>query len=264
MIVYADILFAINFSMDFISMFITLMLLNKKIDKKKIMLSSIIGGIYGVFSVLYEINIYASLIINIAVSFIMCVINFSGNRLRKFLSMYIIFFGISAALAGFMSVFYSFLNKILKEYISDHSYVKVYNRARFFIISTLAMLVAIVFSRAFSKEKNIKSVVAEIGFNNGIHNVNLLCDSGNLLIDPLSGKKVILISKTTRLGKIIEQIEDIYKRYIPYNTSTGKGILKGIVPEYIKINNNEVSAVIAPVENKDFGGYEGCISTSLL
>ena len=263
MVVYADILFAINFSMDFLSMFITLKFMNKKISKLGLLTASIIGGIYGVIDLLCDFNTLISLIVCITTSLLMCVIVYSGNGWKRFVSFYIVFWGVSATLAGFMSIFYTYLNKILSDYIVDNSYNDVYNGARFFIISSLTMITAVIFGRVFSKEKNIKSVEITVYYNTKKYNFDALCDSGNLVSDPLSGKKVILIYNETELGMEIEKIEDIYKRYIPYNTANGKGILKGIIPDSILINKEEICAIVAPVKNT-FAGYSGCISTSLI
>lgn len=263
MVVYADILFAINFSMDFLSLFITLTFLHKKISKIRLLSASLVGGIYGVLDVVCKFNTVISVILSITVSLLMCVIVYYGKGRGRFLTFYIVFWGVSATLAGFMSVFYTYLNKILSDYIIDYSYSDVYNGARFFIIASLTMIVAVIFGRVFSKEKNIKSVELTVCHSSKIYKIEALCDSGNLLTDPLSGKKVILVSENTELGRDINKIEDIYKRYIPYNTASGKGMLKGIIPTYIRINEEEISAVIAPVSNT-FAGYAGCISTSLI
>ena len=73
----------------------------------------------------------------------------------------------------------------------------------------------------------------------------------------------MLVSAATPIGKEIESIEDIYKRYIPFKDVNGEGILKGIIPKKIEINNVSVDAVIAAVENSDFGGCDALISSEL-
>ena len=263
MVLYADILFAINFSMDFISMFITLTFMHKKVNKIRLLTASLVGGIYGVIDVVCKFYTIMSVVISITISLLMCVIVYYGKGKGRFLTFYIIFWGVSATLAGFMSIFYTYLNKILSDYIIDYPYSDVYNGARFFIIASLTMIVAVIFGRVFSKEHEIKSVELTISFNSKLYKMDALCDSGNLLSDPLSGKMVILISDETELGKEIGKIEDIYKRYKPYSTTTGKGMLKGIVPKSIIINEEEISAEVAPVKNT-FAGYAGCIPTSLI
>ena len=259
MIVYADILFAVNFSMDFISLFITFMLLNRKISKSRILISASIGGLYGVFDLLANINFIVGIIVNLTVSMLMCLIASEEKKLKRFLSLYIIYVGVSLTLAGFMSVFYSFLNRLLSRYILEYTYSKAYNGARFFIIASLSIILAIIFGRVFSREKKTVHTVLEIKIKSEEFKIEALCDTGNTLTDVLSGKSVILVTKSGKLGRTIENIPDIYKKYIPYKATNTNGILKGIVPDSIIIDGKKSDAIIAPVENKSFAGYEGCV-----
>ncbi len=263
MIVYADILFAINFSMDFISLFITLTLLNRRIYKRRILFSAVIGGLYGVFDLLCPMNIIPSIIINLTVSFLMCYLTYKEKSKKRFLSLYVVYWGVSLTLAGFMSVLYSFLNRILSKYIIDYTYNNVYNGARFFVISSFAILITIIFGKLFAKEKNIMHTQVKVIIKDKEYSIEALCDSGNMLSDPMSGRSVILVSNKCELGMNVESIPDIFKRYIPYQATNSKGLLKGIVPDKIEINERSLDAIIAPVDNQ-FAGYEGCVPYSLI
>jgi len=250
--------------MDFISLFITLTLLNRKINKMRIIISSSIGGIYGVLDLFLNLNLFLGLIVNLSVSLIMCLVAYREKSVKRLLSLYIIFIGMSVALAGFMSFFYSLLNRILSKYILEYSYDKAYNGARFFIILSLSVILAIIFGRAFSKEKDIHHTEIEVFIKSESYKLDVLCDTGNTLKDVLTGKSVILVSKSGSLGKNIEKIPDIYKKYVPYRATNSEGLLKGIVPDKILINEKNIDAIVAPVENKSFSGYEGCIPYTLI
>ena len=91
-----------------------------------------------------------------------------------------------------------------------------------------------------------------------------LCDSGNLLTEPLTGKCVILVSEKTLIGSLINNESDLKKRYIPYHGVEKEGILKGIIPQKILVNECEKSAIIAPIENKSFEGYDALVPSSLI
>lgn len=262
--IYADVLFAINFSMDLISLFVTSLILQRKAHKKRFLISSVIGGLYGVVSVIYSINTIASGITGAIVSLIMCKISFAENSIKRLIGIYIIYWGSSACLGGFMSAFYSFLNKLLSEYIKEYTYDNAYTSAKFFVIAILSVLISIILGRSLNTEKNIKSVQINVSFNGKAFETIALCDSGNLLTEPISGKSVILVSENSKLGMEISKFSDIYKRYIPFSGVGGEGMLKGILPESIIVDGIERNAIIAPISRKDFGGYEACISTSLI
>ncbi len=264
MTLYIDVLFAINFSMDFISLFATSHITHKRVLKKRILIASLIGALYSVLEIIYPIkNFWISVSVSMLISFVMCMISYCEGKVASFLKMIVIFWGISVALGGFMSVIYSLLNKLLAEYIENYSYEHVYSGARFFIIIALTLVASVVFGRAFSSEKNTKSVGLEVEIDGIGYKALALCDSGNLLTEPISGKSVILVSSKCDLGKKIDSYPELSKRFIPYSSTEKNGLLKGIIPQKIKIENNFVEAVIATVNN-DFAGYEACVPTSLI
>lgn len=262
--IYADMLFAINFSMDFISLFITSIILQRKVNKKRLLLASAIGGVYGVFEVISSFNSVVSVFISIVISFLMCFVTYSEKSIKRFVGIYVVFLGISACLGGVMSIMYSFMNRLLSEYIESYTYNSVYTGARFFIIAALSIIASLIFGRFFITEKKIKAVLIEFEINNRKFSTNALCDSGNLLTEPISGKSVILIAENTNIGKEILAVPDVFKRYIPYEGVGGSGMIKGIVPKNLWVNKKQRNAVLATISKKDFAGYEACISSSLI
>ena len=121
-----------------------------------------------------------------------------------------------------------------------------------------------VFSKILSSKKEEKSADIKVTLRNEAHKLIGLSDTGNLLKDPLSGKHVILVSENCALGKEITRTEDIYKRYIPYRDVSGEGVLKGILPKEILINDVQVSAIVATTKAKSFDGYDALIPSALL
>ncbi|MBQ3040880.1 MAG: sigma-E processing peptidase SpoIIGA [Clostridia bacterium] len=262
--IYADILFAINFSMDFISFFITSMIMRRKINKKRILLASAFGGIYGVVDILLNLDTIISIVVSVLSSLIMCLIAYHEKTIRRFIGMYIVHWGISATLGGFMSILYSFLNSVLGKYIENYTYSQVYTGARFFIALALAIIISTVFGRFFSSEKSVKSTTINVVVNKCSYSIEALCDSGNLLTEPISGKAVILINAESDLGRKIEEIPEIFKRFIPYKSVGGNGMIKGIIPEKIEINGSERAGIIAPISKINFAGYEACVPSVLV
>ena len=174
------------------------------------------------------------------------------------------YWGVSAGLGGLMSLLYSVLNSVLYDFLKNYPQSSAYNGARFFIIASITAIISMVFSRIFTSKKDIKSVEITIEYAKENYKIIALCDSGNILTEPISGKPVIILSNSTKLGKIISENEDKNIRYIPYKDVCGKGIIKGVLPKKIIIEKNEVDAIIAPVDKKDFAGYEALVPISLI
>lgn len=264
MTLYADVLFAINFSMDFLALFVCSIILHKKSTKLKLVVSSLAGALYAVIEVIAPMNQYLSISLSIIVSLLMCLIAFFEKNIKRFILTFVTFWIVSMGLAGAMSLLYSLLNKLLANVIQNYSQQTAYNGARFFIISAITAIVAIVFSRTFTSKKDIKSVEVSIELDKEIYKFSALCDSGNMLTEPISAKPVILVSSSSKIGNAIKKCDDMRKRYIPYSDTTVEGMLLGIIPKRIIVNNVLVDAIVAPVEKKSFAEYEGLVPTALL
>lgn len=264
MTVYADVLFAVNFSMDFISLFICSLIMKRKNSKKRILISSAIGGAYGVFEVLVTMKPVLSAFVSVLVSFVMCFITYYEKNVKRFTAMYVMYWAVSATLGGVMSVLYGFFNKLLYENIKNHSFEKVYTGARFFVIASLAAIAAMLFGKIYSSKKDIKQAHVEVKIGNEIFNFDGLCDSGNMLTEPISGKSVILVSKTSDVGKAVAHIPIKYVRYIPYSAVGGDGVISGARPSSVKVDGSMVDAIIAPIDKRNFAGYEALVPASLL
>lgn len=264
MTLYADVLFAINFSMDFLALFITSIILHKKTTKPKLVLSALLGAFFGVFEIVLPIGMIFTTILSVVISVLMCLIAFFEKNIRRFLLTVVSFWVASMALAGVMSLLYSVLNTLLSSVIKHFSPVTTYNGARFFIIISITALVGIIFSRVFSNKKDVKSIEVKIIIGKKEYKINALCDSGNMLTEPISAKPVILVANKTEISKKISEIDDRYKRYIPYSDTSSCGMLKGVLPSKVYVGNNLVDAVIATTNKEGFSEYEGLVPSSLL
>lgn len=263
MILYVDVLFAINFSMDFVSLFICGKILHKRIPRVRIIISSIIGGLYGVLSLIFSVNFVFEIIICIIISVIMCVMVFYERNIKSITISIIVFWLISSLLGGVMSIIYTIANKLLSEYINSYTYEVVYSGARFFVIASVTILITSFCCKILFNNKDKKTVTVIVVNKDREFKLNGLCDSGNLLRDPLSNRCVILINNKCLLGKEVENEDDLHKRFIPYTDISGKGMLKGIIPTKIIINSKEVSALIAPV-NQSFDGNDALVPSTLV
>jgi stage II sporulation protein GA (sporulation sigma-E factor processing peptidase) len=264
MTLYADVLFAINFSMDFLSLFICSIILHKKAERKRIIMASLIGALYGVIDVVFSKSQLLSLLFCVLISILMCLISFFEKSIKRILITILVYWGVSASLGGVMSLLYSLLNRLFYDIIKSYSSVSIYNGSRFFIIASLTAVVSIIVSRIFTSKKDVKAIEIKIIYENCVYKIQALCDSGNLLVEPISQKPVILVAEKTRMGKVLASKEDKYKRYIPYKDVGGEGILKGAIPDKVYVGDNLVDAIVAPIKHNDFAGYDALVPRALI
>lgn len=296
---YADILFLVNFSMDYLSLYITGKILHRRMTLVRTMISSTIGGIYGVLAAVSGISGFFQIISGIAVSVLMCVISFTSETVyEKFLPKFkicAVFWCVSAILGGIMTAVYSFFNTSIGDISSaaKGSITKTKDTiglSRFIGLAVISGIIVISAVKIFSSSPvtSGKSVTLTVLLNKKSVQFNALTDSGNLLTDPVSGRPVIVASADAVRDLFDEKTFEILKngdvsklteadrslrnrlRLIPKNTLNENKILTGFVPDSLIITNGNESkerdAVIAVTDasKNHFGGLSATVPTSIL
>ena len=264
LVLYADVLFAINFSMDFLGLFFTAVIFHIRFKKVRIILSSLIGAFYGTIQVFFVLDFLLQISLSVVVALLMIKIAFSEQSKKRMISATIVYFFASMALGGIMTLLYAFFNSLLAQFISKYTYEETYNGGKLFVIIVFTALASLIFSKIITSKKDEKIAKLHISLDGQSFDLIGFCDSGNLLIEPFSGKKVVLVGENSTLGAKIQACSELRKRLIPYKDVNGSGIIKGVTPESILINDNSVNAIVATVKSNDFNGYEALIPSALL
>ncbi len=267
--VYGDILFVINFSMDLISLYISGKLLHLQAKRHLLCIASLLGGIYGVFALFIKSNTVV-LLLNIAVYLLMCFIAYPKSK-KRYIKLCIIFYGVSLLCGGAVTSSYSFLDKLFYNVNinTDFSSEKKIPVWVFVLVVSACLLLSYITGRIFLKSTSVKHADITAVLGQRSCKIRVLADSGNLLVEPLSGAPVVVVPP-----HVIEQLigckfEDILLqkdvlaklRYIPISTASGNGVLTGILPDNVSVKTSSgqinVRAVIAAGEKTDFSGFEG-------
>ena len=82
--VYADLLFLIDFSMDFLTLYIVSRVMKQKIKLIRMCSASAMGGVYSVLSLGINVNRWLSLIFDLFVCFVMCMTAFLEKSPNRF------------------------------------------------------------------------------------------------------------------------------------------------------------------------------------
>jgi stage II sporulation protein GA (sporulation sigma-E factor processing peptidase) len=191
--VYADVLFLINFSMDFLVLYICARLAGRRLYPFRSALASAIGGAYGVASLFIDVNGFVTSIFDVAALLVICLVAFASNnmRLRDFFGRCILFALISAVLGGIMTALSSMLERsglASLEYDSGDD-ISVW---LFTIIAAAGGAAAFVGGKRMKRIAAAKSVDVEIKMNGKDIVLRAMTDTGNMLTDPLSGRAVAL------------------------------------------------------------------------
>lgn len=286
--VYADILFLINFSMDYLCLYICAKAMHLPVKLHKMLISASLGGIYSVLSLFLEFSAIANLIIDAMVCLILCIIVFADRdrSLSSTLLYTFLFIGISMMMGGCMTAVFNLLNRLSLPL--DTIEADSLSTYLFAILAVIAGFISLRSGELLSKRSSIKECTLKLSINGKECSLLALSDSGNLVKDPLSGKAVTIVDRN-ELCKIIDT--DVFDRFlqgkdlldsslklhlrlIPINTAGGRSTLVACRPEktVIEIYDRhqkkklyEVDTLIAPSDIKNSAnGYKAIIPAEIL
>ncbi len=280
-VIYADALFMVNFSMDFLSLYITARLMHTTVRPLRLALSAAIGAIFALISVALEQNM-RSIPVKLAfiLGFAICAIVMTKIAFNGTLRSAAAFGAVNIGLGGIMTAIYSMLGRV-----ADSLQLETVDAAPdsspilFVLIAAVSGGVSLLYGRF--KECGGRQAEVVIRAFDGEVKLRLLVDSGNLLRDPISGRAVIIVS-AEKLAPILPKTflsaaEDPTAidwggmqnaariRLIPMTGVTGKGMLLGFAPESVTSEGREIEVVIAIDPSADrYGDCEGIIPEMIL
>ncbi len=271
--VYADLLFLVNFSMDFLCFYLCARLLRRPLSLWRAMLASALGGVYAVVVLFLTVGKVPAFLLDALVCFALCAVAMMGKRerfrsLARLTALYLL---ISVLLGGIMTALYAQLNRIPG--LTDRVEADGVSAWLFFGLSVVSAVLTVLWGRCFkrSTRKTAVTVTIESGGRRAV--LEGICDSGNLLRDPISGKCVIpaeisrlqgvfppALMRAAASSAISEEMAKLsgecarMVRLIPTRTATGERMMPAITPDRVYIQEqgkaeaHEVSALIAPTK----------------
>lgn len=274
-IVYADVLILINFSMDFIALYIVGKLLKLKVSIIRLSLASLLGGFYSLSDFLIKPGPpFLPIFTNICVSIFMCLIAFKGLKNKLVLvcgSFYVICF----CLGGGVTAIYSIIGEKWN-IISDLNYIYTdISLLEVFCLTVITMIVINIVGKKIKNKAIQKTAKLDIIINNKNISLDAYVDSGCLVKEPISNKDVVFVDEYY-LNLLFENYVRLSPEFfieagvkicaIPISTISGKDILIGIHPQKISCNEAEIDAIVVFTDAMKFNFYgtKGLISNELV
>ncbi len=266
-VIYADILFVINFSLDFLCLFITDKVLNGGGKLRRLIFGAAIGGCYSFLPYIFELPVFVSVPLHIIAAVLICFVAFGKRDLRRFFLLSGTFIVSSALLGGLITAIYG-----LSGDYSNGAYTEV-DAVSFCLICLVSAAIALSYGMICKKKILTRSAEVKIYANGRKFDARLLIDSGNLVTEPFSALPVIVVSSYALPPPFDAPERESFPlpiRAIPFSTSAGKSCFFGFRPDKIEIIRPakkplRVDAFIGiDTENRNYSGYDGLIPTSLL
>ena len=264
MTVYWDMMFLINFAIDYIILYSTAKTLFLKRNIFKILSGALIGGIYGIFA--FEKSFVFNTLTYIFVTFFILYVSFSKLNFKIVSTFYIISF-LFGGISGYLNNLYGVIKMSNGFFYIENNLLAVLLGV---VLSSFIVVISLkLIKRNTIKLRQIKTV--DIFCDGKSVTVSGMLDTGNLLLDPITKYPVILVNFSDIKQIINEDLEKFLEenanlcvninrriinkiRLIPYKNSSSNDILKGFKPDYIVIKEEKerkiTDVIIAVTYNK--------------
>lgn len=274
--VYGDVLFLINFSMDFLVLFCTSRILHIKQKPYRLIIASVTGGAYAVGALFINNNVI-SVICNILVALFMCFIAYPKVRGLAYVKCAALFCGLSLLTGGGITASYVLLSKLGHGVDINSGVSPVLSDiplGTFCVLGLISVAASYITGKIFNKGKGKREITVTVVGKNGKATLKCLSDSGALLCEPLSGAPV-MITKPENIKDCVTA--ELYSalcspdlsvlaegiRLIPSRSAGGEKLLCGFVPEHIYVKGTDRRAVVAVASDIDFGGFDGIVPSAI-
>lgn len=234
--VYLDIVVFQNFIVDMFLLKITSKLVKLNVTTKRLFVSSLLGGMYTITSVVPVLKFFSKLPFQIIMANIMVFLLFGKNSIRTNLKATTTFILLSVLLSG-LCVLFILWNCNFS--ITSSKYLFLDNSIKNIIISLIIMYFLCDRMVTYFKDRTfIKNYVFNVSFEINKRKISFkgFLDTGNELREPITNLPCILVEKDILKDLQIKK-EDVY--YIPYSAIGIKGKLEGIKIKGIKIESNK-------------------------
>lgn len=280
-VLYVDIYFLINFTVDLIALFFTMRILHIKAEIWRLVLISFLGGIFAIADILLQKELAFGVmngLIYIALTAILLGKSLTALRRIKGVALYIAF---EVAIGGIVYFVYG----ILDTHFSDiESFLSFGDENRSALVFSLIILIVIgvlkMFVLIFGNQMGECSKRVRITVSDRKLELDAFVDSGNLVRDPMNMKPVIFMKKEAAVGLLpTEVIElegldaltlDIKRRIrlIPVSSGKETHVMTGYIPDSVELfekgswNSADVTLVIDKEEG-NYGGYSVLIPSTI-
>ena len=259
--VYADIYFLINFSMDFLSLFLTAKLLDRRVSLLRFILSAALGGLYACIALFLPFSGLFSFFIDAAVCVLMAFIAVARHKQIKDTLIFSLVLGAtSILLGGAMTALFNLFNKIgLDKLFGDSGGGDGISVWLFAILAVISGIISAVGGRFFKRRSARRQGSVEISYGGAVLKLPCLLDSGNLLREPISHLPCIVVDiesvKTLFPRSLIEAVKkgDITRlrmqeasriRMISASTATGESVMYGIRVDSVMLDLGKGAAEV--------------------
>lgn len=281
--IYGDVLFIINFSMDFLSLFICGKIMHFRMNVWRMICGASLGGIYGVAALFFSLGTVGDIIADVAAALLICFIAHHHGSAIKTLGTTAMFYAVSLLMGGAMTALYTKIGRY-KSYMEIGGNIStVFGEIDLWVFALLAAISAIAtffLQKALHRRMSGKYCRLRVTLGGEEYEFSGFFDSGNCAEEPISGKPVVFISSRAAREAGAESLifcsagsvgeaEAGNVRFVPINTVSGYSLAAAVKAEkfeiMVKDTFEERDVLLACDENaEDYSGAQALVPLSLL
>lgn len=249
MTVYLDVLFIINFFMNYILLSLCTAICNTASKKRRRLLASLVGAIYGVCVFIPDLTLlYSALSVFLFSALMVASVVYpcpGKDFLRCFCAFYISSFIVSGAQYMLLPLFGGGI---------VHNGIIYANAYQIVLIAVFSGIVAVKTIRRIHAKSGTYNI--KVKYKDNAASFSGILDTGNHLSDPISAKPVIvadesllhkLFSPYCGICNLNEWIDATDIRIIPYKTLDSQSVMTGFLAESVEIGGKVTNGVIIAI-----------------
>lgn len=227
-VVYLDVLFGINFLMDYLLLLVCGRFLKLPLKQWRLCVGALAGGLYSVGIFFTEITWVSSLFFKIAVSGVLVFLAYGKCKWPEFIKRILLFYASALLLAGLIFAVFCVTNigSKLGAFVKNGAFYFQLPLHVFFLSAAAAYPVLMAFTRLIRHKSERQMFPVKISYRQQEIELVGFLDTGNRLTDPFSGKPVLIaqwesVKQLFDVEFSLEQIPEIAiehkMRLVPYH-----------------------------------------------
>lgn len=283
--IYGDVFFLVNFSMDFLALYLTGKLSHANVGLGRLVFGAALGGVYATVALFLPSSVEA--VSTVLFPFLLAATVFGVSRATALVKKALLFFAVSFVMGGVMTAVYYYAGHLLAAqgvYINGEIET-VYSELPLWLIglcAAWAALIAYVFSCYAKKRASCRSAKVMLCDKGRQVVLTALVDSGHFLEEPIGHLPVIVLSKAKMeellsphflpdffdLASDLSDFSDEEKRklrLVPILTVGHEGVLRGYLPDCVTVDGEEKKALVVSDDTaNEFEGFDAILPPTLL
>ena len=264
--VYIDVLFLINFSVDYLALYLTGKALRLPLRRARLIGVAVGGAVYALWALL----LCEHYILLIASAVLVCLLGawlaYPMQKIRTLWRNAFFYAAVCALLGGGVSLLYRVISGLFRGASLHDNGMKV---LVFTVLTAISGALIALGNHLLTDVRGTKTVSVSIRIGENCGTFHLLVDTGNLVREPVSGKQVIFLSRSASrrvFGSLVETAEYCpeRRRVIPMDWGNGKQMLLSILPDRAEADGTAVDAYVAVIPQDRVRQYDGIFPAALL